>query len=478
MLILRYKRKRNQIQFQIDDYVGHQKRKMFNMSKPAEYREGRKAFSLQKKPKRRGRRQKSRFRKKTSLTEYIIVNNRQIMERNYLFRFPTYYRIPTQEGRDYLSSIDTILYWEVSGFQGFFDDLFLINNLTHWDHWERKLSEKNLLRKIPCLHDMFIYECIRIHLGIETYAQFWRILSFFNPSTILPLINLPKFIPRDQDFSDFYHLVPLEAFEEFLWSLVQETFDRKLVSCRILIWDCQFLHSNSSDYKSRTTGHYTDRDAGLGRHNNKFLGVGYMVSTLYAYCNDVIVPVFCMLFPANLNDKTIFHDTMEYYFQRGLPNPLIVLADAGPYSLKNLKYLAQHGVVGMINVPKNVKTHNIVKLSNNVRINRDYIPSHWSDEDCRLIYNVRSEIERQFSHYTLVYHARRMNVRGIEQAAKHRYMILILDLLKVLTCHKLGRGDLFQRSTAFSQMRGGYTEQVIQMQMSDHGFDLLLEENP
>jgi hypothetical protein len=478
MLILRYKKKRSLCQYQIDDYFGCGNKIIFDMSKPSDYRKGRKAFTLHKKPKKRGAPRKGKFRKKTYILDYIMINQGNIMKREYLFRFPTYLRSPTQEGRNYLSSIDALLYWEVKGFQGFFDDLFLLADLKHWDRLEVNLASKNLMREIPCLHDMFIYECIRIHLGIETYAQFWRIISFFNPSAILPLLKQPNFIPCDQDFSDFYHIIPLDAFEEFLWSLIQETFDRKMVSCRILIWDCQFLHSNSSDYKNRQTGHYTDRDAGLGRHNNKFLGVGYMISTLYAYCNDIIVPVFCMLFPANLNDKTIFHETMAYYFKRKLPRPLVVLADAGPYSLKNLRYLAKNGVVGMMNAPKNVKKHNIITLTNNIRLNRDFIPSQWSDDDCRLIYNIRSEIERQFSHNTLVYHARRMNVRGIDQAAKHRYMILNVDLLKALVCHKLGRGDLFQISTAFSQMRNGYTEQVVQRQFSHQGFDLLLPDIP
>lgn len=478
MIVLRYKRKRSIGQYQIDDYIGHGKKIIFDMSKPSEYRKGRIALNPHKKPKKRGAPRKSKFGKKSFILDYINVHRGDIMKREYLFRFPTYMRSPTQEGRNYLSSIDAILYWEVKGFQGFFDDLFLLADLQHWNHWEQILATKNLMREIPCLHDMFIYECIRIHLGIEKYAQFWRIISFFNFSNIVPLLKQPNFIPCDQDFSDFYHVVPLDAFEEFLWSLVQETFDRKIVSCRILIWDCQFLHSNSSDYKNRQTGHYSDRDAGLGRHNNKFLGVGYMISTLYAYCNDIIVPVFCMVFPANMNDHTIFHDTMAYYFKRRLPRPVIVLGDAGAYSLKNLRFLANQGVIGMINAPKNVKTHNLITLTNNVRLNRDFIPSQWSDNDCRLIYNVRSEIERQFSHNTLVYHARRMNVRGIDQAAKHRYMILILDILKTLVCHKLGRGDLFQVSTAFSQMRKGYNEQVIQMKLSHHGFDLLLPDRP
>ncbi|MHA1803666.1 MAG: hypothetical protein ACTSU4_03925 [Promethearchaeota archaeon] len=64
----------------------------------------------------------------------------------------------------------------------------------------------------------------------------------------------------------------------------------------------------------------------------------------------------------------------------------------------------------------------------------DFIPSNWVKEDLiLLIKNIRSEIERQFSHIIVVYHERRANTRGLEMVSKHRYLILILDLLKINT---------------------------------------------
>ncbi len=338
MLVQRYKKKSNFIQYQINDYIGLKVIIIFNMSDPSEYRQGKKAFSLHHKPKKRGRPPKFHSTKETNLLDYFIKHNGGIMNMNYIFRFPHHFKSPTDEGRANLRLIDCVLYWEAKGFQGYFDDLFHLANLNHWDSWETSLESQNLMRKIPCLHDMFIYECLRIHLRIEIYAQFWRILSILNPKALLPLLKTPNFIPRDQDFSDFFHVVPLDAFETFLHSLIKELYARKLISYRILIWDCQFIHSYASDYKSKHAKFYKDRDAGLGRHNNKFLGVGYMVSTLYAYCGDIVLCIFCMLFPANINDKTIFFDTISYYYSQNNPKPLIILADAEPYSLKNLRF--------------------------------------------------------------------------------------------------------------------------------------------
>ncbi|MHA1727543.1 MAG: hypothetical protein ACTSWY_02280, partial [Promethearchaeota archaeon] len=61
-----------------------------------------------------------------------------------------------------------------------------------------------------------------------------------------------------------------------------------------------------------------------------------------------------------------------------------------------------------------------------------------------------------------------------EQAVKHRYMILILDLLKALTCYKIGRPDLFQTFTAFSRLRQGYNIKHIRVLLKKAGYNLLL----
>ncbi|WP_457559074.1 hypothetical protein [Candidatus Harpocratesius sp.] len=446
------------------------------MSNPAEYRKGRKILYPQKPPKKCGRKKRRLFGRVTCLFDYFVKGKSTEMKVCYLLRFPRYLRAPSEERKVYFSQTDAALYWEVRNFTGFYDDLFLTQDLSYWDEWETILEKSGNLRNITCLHDMFIYECLRIHLGIEHYSKFWRILSIFNPTAIFPLLNCLNFVPTVQDFSDFYHNTPLDVFKEYFFSLVRQLVNRRIITYRILIWDCQFVHSNSSDYKSSKSKFYSDKDARLGRHNNKFLGIGYMASTLYAFCGDIIAPVFCLHFLANVNDKKIFYETMIYFFILVKQPVKVVLGDRGTYSIKNLQLLAQHGVIGMIGATKNIKKHNIVKLENNVLINRDFVPSSWSNDDLHKLYDIRTSIEHQFSHNTLVYNARRVNVRGIADIGKYRYMILCLDLLKIIACHKLGRGDLFQHHTAFSQMRGGYIAHMLRMTFESQGYKLLKQE--
>ncbi len=88
-------------------------------------------------------------------------------------------------------------------------------------------------------------------------------------------------------------------------------------------------------------------------------------------------------------------------------------------------------------------------FNSNFYVNMDFIPFDWTKEDLILMMNIRSEIERQFSHNIVVYHARRANVRGLEMVSKHRYLILILDLLKINTAYKLGRPDMIGKARVF-----------------------------
>ncbi|MHA1729586.1 MAG: hypothetical protein ACTSWY_12790, partial [Promethearchaeota archaeon] len=105
--------------------------------------------------------------------------------------------------------------------------------------------------------------------------QFFSFFAFHN------ILRDPEFVPTVQDFSRWYHSVPVEAFKDQFSQLIEELMKLHLITFKVMIWDCQFIHSNASDYKNKKTGQYSDAGAGIGRHNNKFLGVGYMASTLY-----------------------------------------------------------------------------------------------------------------------------------------------------------------------------------------------------
>lgn len=91
-----------------------------------------------------------------------------------------------------------------------------------------------------------------------------------------------------------------------------------------------------------------------------------------------------------------------------------------------------------------------MKLNDNFYVNMDFIPFNWTKEDLILMMNIRFKIEHHFSHNIAVYHARRANVRGLEMVLKHRYLILILDLLKINTAYKFERPDMIGKARVFT----------------------------
>ena len=460
------------IQYQLHDYWGAKTEQIFLMKDPVQYRQARKTMVFRKPPVPRRRRKRLDLSKFKTIPRCIIPHQKAPMKPAYFLRFPHTTPRNLQLVDSPLTPYEIVLYMGIPEFQGFFDDLFLFNTFSSLENAEATLNAKKIRTGAPSLHDMLIFELARIHTGHETYSGFLRNLAFFGPFNFLPLLQERGFVPSVQDFSRMFHAVPSSVFQDLFFDLLGELIEARVVRFRIMMWDCQFVHSNTSDYKNKNTGKYTDPDAGVGRHNNKYLGVGYMCSTLYAYSGRVIVPVYCTLFPANMSDKTIFAKTMTEYFASGLPHPKLLLGDSGAYSLANLELLAKQGIIGLLNAPKNITKQNVVELREDVHLNRDFIPASWSDRALLRLYAVRTSIERCFSHNIQVYNARKMNTRGLDQAVIHRYLILILDVLKILTAYKVGRPDLFQMYTAFSQMKVGVHPQAVQFLMRRAGYQI------
>ena len=182
----------------------------------------------------------------------------------------------------------------------------------------------------------------------------------------------------------------------------------------------------------------------------------------------------CELFPGNKGEHSVFKETFNHFFELDLEMPKVILADAGPYSVAILRWLFEMGIVPLINSRKSVKKQNVIQLTKNFFLNINFIPSEWTKEDLIKMMNIRTEIERQFSRNIVVYYARWANVRGLEMVSKHRYLILILDLLKILTAYKVGRLDLIGKTRIFTMTKGVDFYSVFPEVAINDGFQILL----
>ncbi|WP_457559535.1 hypothetical protein [Candidatus Harpocratesius sp.] len=153
----------------------------------------------------------------------------------------------------------------------------------------------------------------------------------------------------------------------------------------------------------------------------------------------------------------------------------LIIGDRGAYSLENLRLFAQNGAIRLIGATRNIKKHNLVRLSKNLILNRDFVPQQWTDEELRKLFGIRTCIERLFPYNTLVCNTRRVNIQGIAEVSKPCYMILCLDLLKTIACHNLGRGDLFQPFTTFFMVRNSHVGQMLKLSLMSQGYALFPE---
>ena len=349
-----------------------------------------------------------------------------------------------------ISKVEILMLKGLDGFKGFFEHVIHCNDFAYFDDLQLNLENEGITLRNRFLRDVIIHELARIQIGLDTYNSYMNAILFMQPAFLKSVLHDPYYFPDVKAVSHILRAIPLAALHAYFYNLLEESHQYGIVKYRILVWDCQFVHSNSSDQFDREKGSYNDPDAGFCRHNGTIYGVGYKASTIYAFCGNRYIPVYCELFPGNQDEYSVFRATFEHFFALGHEKPLVVLTDAGPYSLDNLIFLFNLGIVPLINARSNIKHQNILKLNKYFYVNKDFIPDDWTKEELISLMNIRSGIEREFSHIVVVYHAKRANVRGIEMVSKHRFLILILDLLKINTAFKVGRPDLIGECRVFN----------------------------
>jgi len=436
---------------QITDFIFGPKILLFDASIQKQRTEALKLLtSVPRKKNRKRGRKKNFFKSFYKIDHFIKKGDLTPIKPEYLRRFREVRILPESEITYYqISKVEKMMLRALPGFTGFFEYLIYCNNFAYFDDLQVELENKGLTFRNKFLHDIIIHELARIQIGIDNYTSYMNDIKFLQATFLKNVLHDPDYFPDADIVSHALRVIPLESIKQYFYDLLEESYELKIVKNRVLVWDCQFVHSNSSDNFNKEKGSYNDPDAGFCKHNGKIYGVGYKVATLYAYCGNRYIPVYCELFPGNQDEYSVFQITFMHYFALGYCKPLIVIADAGPYSLENLRFLFDMGIIPLINAKSNIKHQKVKKLNDNFYINMDFIPESWIDEEIILLMNIRSGIERQFSHNIVVYHARRANVRGIEMVSKHRFMILILDLLKINTAYKVGRPDQIGKCRIF-----------------------------
>jgi len=450
LIILLYTQIPNIFQTQLDDFLGKFKPTVFHMNVRSEYNAGWKALYPR------------HARKKSGRPPVHVLNHREILDYWLGLSFttklaPIYLKrcraakILSQDEVDPViaPAWDYTVLHTFPKFTGYVDYLFMDERFTYFDDVEFLLESSGIRVGARSLKTLIELELLRIHVGIEDYSSFQAIFKLFQPSALPGPFSSLVSLPAIQDFSRAFHAVPASCFMTFHRQIIGDLIDFSLVNFNIIIWDGQFIRANCSNHKHKETGKYTDVEAGFYNHDGKKLGVGYVASTFYAFCGDYLIPLYCELVPASQNDCVSLAEGFLHFLTLGFPTPKLLIADAGPYSLENLQLIWSRNVVPLINSRKNITKQNVQKLGEHLYINKDFVPSSWTDDDIKLLFALRTAIERAFSHNIQVYKARRMNVIGKDAMTKARYLILILDALKAKIAFNVGRPDLIGKARSF-----------------------------
>lgn len=481
MIIIQYRIKACIFQTQLNDFIGKRTVEKYDMNNSKDYRIARKKFRWipiqpnrgKNAPQKNSSISKSQ-RKITDYTKWIPK-----LQGKYLYRFPNV-KIPRYEdfGPGAISTKEWDMHRYLSGFNGFFENLFELNDFSFFDDLQEKLENAGVSFKNLAIKDVFAYELLRINLGFKNYMGIEKMGKFTGRPPLFSVTRDSKFFPSAAEMSYALTRIPAQDLFAFFQKLVKECVDCGIISPRILIWDGQFIRSNCKNNKEENKPTYNDPDAGYCRHNGTKKGVGYDPGILYSFCHNRWFPIYFKMFPANRNDIVAFKETANEFFAISSYEWRVLIADSGPYALSNLEYLQFKGIVPLIRARKNLKTQPVKELKKGYFFNTAFLPKEWSDEYTLKIYSFRPMIEQGNSYNTTYYNAARMNTQGLEAAIRLRATIYILELLKALTAYKLGRPGLIMTPSAFDTSRYFGFKDMLPYLAASEGYQIFNREPP
>ena len=456
MIIILYRFKPSIYQTQLTDFIGLKSIDKYDMNIPKDYRIARKKFRWIPIHPTWGahKKQTSKVSPKSQRRIMDFIQWVPKLTGKYLYRFPNV-GIPRFEdyGEGRISKKEWDMHRYLKGFNGFFENLFELNDFSYFDELQETLETGGVSFKNLFIKDIFAYELLRINLGFKNYSGIEKMGKFTGRPPLFSITHDPGFFPTASDLSFVLKKIPAKALFSFFQQLVQECIETRIIVPRILIWDGQFIRSNCSNNKNGNKLTYNDPDAGYCRHIGVKKGVGYDPGIIYVHCNNRWFPLYFKMFPGNRSDIVAFRKTLNDFLASTSHQYQVIVADSGAYSIRNLKETQAKGLLPIIRSRKNIKTHPVRELKKGYYFNTDFIPKEWSDEYFLKIYNFRPMIEQGNSYNNTYYNASRMNTRGIDAAIRLRSSIYALELLKALTAYKLGRLDLLMKPSAFEASR-------------------------
>ncbi len=146
-----------------------------------------------------------------------------------------------------ISKVEKLMLKALSGSTGFFEHVIYCNDFSFFDELQEELETMGFSFRNRFLYDIIIFELSRIHIGIDNYTSYVNAVRYFQANYLSSVVHNPTYFPDVNFVSNALRVVPLKKLKQFFFQLLEEVYQYKIIKNRILIWDCQFIRSNSSD---------------------------------------------------------------------------------------------------------------------------------------------------------------------------------------------------------------------------------------
>ena len=117
----------------------------------------------------------------------------------------------------------------LSGFEGFFENIFKLNDLTFFDELQLRLEAEGVYFKGLSIKDVYLYNLLRINLEFKDYSGTEKISRLLIMSPIFSVTNNPDLIPMAADINFVRNKLPVEEVFRFFRLLVQECIDLGII---------------------------------------------------------------------------------------------------------------------------------------------------------------------------------------------------------------------------------------------------------
>ncbi len=260
MIHILYKLRANIHQTQLGDFIGNKRVEIYKMWDSKDYRLARKNFfwlSIRRYRKRIISKYSEKFNKyQRKIVDYLKWVAK--LRGKYLYRFP---RIKIPRFEDYAELIISKKEWDMflyfPKFDGHYEDLFEFNDFSFFDNLQERLEEEGVSFKKMFITDVFKYEMLRVNLGFKNYSGLEKMSKFMKHAPLFSVTHDYTFFPTAADMSYVMKRIPAEELFAFFQLLVKDCIDVGIIIPRILIWDGQFIRSNSKNNKDKNKTHIT-----------------------------------------------------------------------------------------------------------------------------------------------------------------------------------------------------------------------------